>query len=535
LQAWEKYLVNDHDKTWILDGVANGFKITNRPVTPTTAHVNNYQSALNNRTAVEKQIREEITEGRYIITDKPATIVSALGAIDKPDGGVRLIHDASRPAGLALNDYAINSSVTYQSVKDAISLVEKDYFMAKVDLKSAYRSVGLHPSQYQYTGLQWHFKNEKTATNIVDTRLCFGARLAPSIFNRLTQAICRIMAQLGYEKTVCYLDDFLVIAKTKDSCMRGLNTLISLLRELGFAISWPKVECPSQSIVFLGVLINSVSMSLHLPEEKVASFKSLLSSFASRKRATCRQLQTLAGKLSWASHVVVGGRIFLQRVLDTIRPLRRSSHKAILSHEFHKDIRWWLEYLDYFNCSYFHTPVRPRIDVCTDASDTGGGIVTSSDWYYMNWDIDLPHFKNMHINSLESASVLAALFRWAPQWEGCDVVIHTDNTTTICAFNKGKCRDSFSMECVRTAFWITECFNIRLQLEHIPGRNNIHADAISRLTNYGHYLYWISVLAVGNSYTPLEVKNWLKGHCTTRTANALLSRFSNSGWSHGDT
>ena len=115
-------------------------------------------------------------------------------------------------------------------------------------------------------------------------------------------------------------------------------------------------------MVFLGVLINSVSMSLHLPEEKVSAFKSLLSSFATRKHATCRQLQTLAGKLSWASRVVVGGRIFLQRVLDTLHPLRRPSHKAILSHEFHKDIRWWLKYIDHFNCSYFHNPVRPIVD-----------------------------------------------------------------------------------------------------------------------------------------------------------------------------
>ena len=202
-------------------------------------------------------------------------ITSTLGAINKPDGGVRLIHDGSRPSGSALNDYATNPSVHYQSVKDKVNLIDRGCFMAKVDLKAAYRSVGLHSSQYKYTGLQWHFKNNNLPTNIVDTRLCFGARLAPGIFNG-TQAVCRIMARLGYEKTICFLNDFLVMAKDKVTCTAGLNTLISLLRELGFAISWPRVECASQSIVFLRVLINSVSISLHLPEEKVSAFKSLL-------------------------------------------------------------------------------------------------------------------------------------------------------------------------------------------------------------------------------------------------------------------
>ena len=91
--------------------------------------------------------------------------------------------------------------------------------------------------------------------------------------------------------------------------------------------------------MFLGVLINSVSLSLHLPEQKVSAFKSLLSSFATRKRATCLQLQTLVGKLSWVSHVVVGGRIFLQRILDTLRPLRRPSHKPFYRMNFTKTIR----------------------------------------------------------------------------------------------------------------------------------------------------------------------------------------------------
>ena len=56
--------------------------------------------------AVEETILGEIAEGNYVITDVKPTIVSALGAIPKPDSSeVHLIHDCSRPVGQALNDY----------------------------------------------------------------------------------------------------------------------------------------------------------------------------------------------------------------------------------------------------------------------------------------------------------------------------------------------------------------------------------------------------------------------------------------------
>ena len=47
--------------------------------------------------------------------------------------------------------------------------------MAKEDLKSAYRSVGIFPSQTQYTGLKWKFSGESEYTYLYDSALPFGA------------------------------------------------------------------------------------------------------------------------------------------------------------------------------------------------------------------------------------------------------------------------------------------------------------------------------------------------------------------------
>ena len=60
--------------------------------------------------------------------------------------------------------------------------------MAKVDLKSAYRSVRISNQSQEVTGLKWTFPNRHDYT-FIDTKLPFGSKLAPGIFHRLSQAV----------------------------------------------------------------------------------------------------------------------------------------------------------------------------------------------------------------------------------------------------------------------------------------------------------------------------------------------------------
>ena len=417
----------------------------------------------------------ELEEGRYVQVTSPPTIISALGAIPKADGGVRLIHDCSQPEGYGLNDYATQEqAIKYQTVRDACGLLDQGHYMAKIDLKSAYRSVALHPSQYSYTGLQWTFKGEQTPRFLVDTRLPFGARLSPSHFHRLTQAVQR-MIQRRNINCIVYLDDFLITSPTFDQCKSDLSTVISLLRSLGWSIAWNKVTGPSQTLTFLGIDINTINMSLSLPQAKVEIYKCVLRDFLTRSRASQKQLQRLLGKLSWASTVVQGGRVYQQRLLDLLRPLRRPSHKVRLSTEFKEDIRWWLKLLEHTNSSPILTKPTAPVHVFTDASQAGAGMITQYDWAYIDWAIDTPHYLIKHINVKETLSVVAAVYRWAPSWQGKHVIIHTDNITTRAAINKGRCKDPQLMYHLRNLFWLSQFYNFTISCHHIKGTTNIEA------------------------------------------------------------
>ena len=161
-----------------------------------------------------------------------------MAAIPKNDGKIRLIHDASQPTGGALNDYAEKGRCVYESVKDANKIIKPNSVMGKIDLLNAYRTVKIHPRHQQWTGLKCRFDGDDHFTYMVDERLCFGARKSPSIFTQLTQAVIRILANMGHSGIVCYLDDFLIslvryvrnMPKIKSSCQNWFYCFFDFIR-----------------------------------------------------------------------------------------------------------------------------------------------------------------------------------------------------------------------------------------------------------------------------------------------------------------
>ena len=86
------------------------------------------------------------------------------------------------PEGKGVNSYIDIESFKFQIVDDAIKLIDKGYFLAKIDLRHAYHSVSIHPSNYKATGLKWAFKVNKQPTYLIDKCLPYGGRSAPGIF-----------------------------------------------------------------------------------------------------------------------------------------------------------------------------------------------------------------------------------------------------------------------------------------------------------------------------------------------------------------
>ena len=422
--------------------------------------------------------------GHYVVTTSKPMIISPLGLVPKSDGGHRLIHDCSLPLGSSVNDNTVLcDKQTYESIDSAVALLKPGYHMAKVDIKAAYRAVAISPSSYAATGLQWSI--DGIPTYLIDTRLPFGARPSPSIFHRISQAIKRMLHRRGFDRVVAYQDDFLVVGDTYQECLDAWMCLMQLLLNLGFNISYNKVEPPTTDIVFLGIEISSKTMQLSLPPAKLRDIRMCLQQFQLRRRASKRQLQSLAGKLNYASRVVRGGRTFLRRLLNAINALRLPCHKARIRGPLLDDIRWWSSFISRFNGTAACVSATEACSVLTDACPMSGGAFCSGDFIYTNWSSDHSHLASAPINYQEAFMAATAIIHWAPYFKDRLVYLYSDNMCTVSIINKCTSRNPAVMTQLRQMFWSSALHNFSVRAIYMPGHKHIMADTVSRLHEPG--------------------------------------------------
>ena len=108
LTAWEEEFQDDVDREFILNGNKHGFDIIDTDANPEPVECSNHKSAQPGSPLYDQvtaQVLKEIQIGHYEVVSEPPRIVSPMGVIPKPDGGIRLIHDCSLPKGNSVNDH----------------------------------------------------------------------------------------------------------------------------------------------------------------------------------------------------------------------------------------------------------------------------------------------------------------------------------------------------------------------------------------------------------------------------------------------
>ena len=173
-------------------------------------------------------------------------------------------------------------------------------------------------------------------------------------------------------------------------------------------------------------------MCLRLPDDKLVQIREELDRFRGRKRASRKQLQSLAGKLNFCASVVYGGRVFSRRIIETINLLKADNHKIRLSGSIRADISWWQSFISDFNGRSLLLDHQPINSVFTDSCQQAAGGIFDGDWFYCNWALDWPLVANLHINSKEVLAVFLAVCRWAPFWRIryvrlCDLNVPREN------------------------------------------------------------------------------------------------------------
>lgn len=314
----------------------------------------------------------------------------------------------------------------------------------------------------------------------VDTVLPFGLRSAPKIFSAVADAVEWMGLQAGISFLLHYLDDFLTMGRANTTeCKQNLDRLVDLCHRLGLPLKWEKLEA---ILVFLGILLDTLKLEMRLPEEKMQELKALISTWLSRQAGKKRELLSLIGKLSHAAKIIVPGRIFLRRMLDTTHKAKHLDHWVHLGHEFKSDLAWWHCFIEVWNGRGMMQSVSakwsPSVSFSTDASGRWGcGACWEDKWLQCAWE---GAWEDKSIAVKELLPILLAVAMWGPWWQGRQGLVYCDNMAVVNIIASNTSKDRTCMHLLRGLHFICAYYNISLRAAHIAGANNLSADAICR-------------------------------------------------------
>ena len=164
-----------------------------------------------------------------------------------------------------INFKHLNQFIPYQHFKmEGLlclrEMLQKDDFMWKLDMKDAYFSVTLHQSSRKYVKFLW------SGSLYEFLCLCFGLGPATRIFTKLLKVFISVLRGMNIG-VIIYLDDMFLMGQTMEEILMSRDTTILLLQHLCFILNLERSSLnPVQEIEILGLTINSVKMTLSLPE-----------------------------------------------------------------------------------------------------------------------------------------------------------------------------------------------------------------------------------------------------------------------------
>ncbi|WAR01576.1 LOW QUALITY PROTEIN: DPOL-like protein, partial [Mya arenaria] len=421
--------------------------------TPSIAIHSNHPSVSTHLDFVRSKVISEIKLGRvkgpYLAPPLPNCICSPLGVVPKKSStSFRVIHDLS----FSRHSLSVNatippehSTVTLETF-DTVARLDagRGALIAKADIEEAFKIIPISPLDYHKLG----FSINKCF--YFGTVLPMGASSSVQIFDAFSSCLQWILQNQFSVKRVSHIvDDFIFVGQRQsDECLSYLNIFFSLAQDIGVPIKHQKTVMPSTLIEVHGILIDTETLTARLPQDKLQTLKSLLSTSMKRRKVTLHQLQSILGHLNFACKVIKPGRCFLRRLYDSTVGVSNKHHFIKLSAECRADLNLWYSFLDKYNgCTLL----------------TGDRFISSD---------------TLHLHTDAAGS--KAVFLFGKSWHNKNILFICDNLAVVHCLNSQTSKDPVMMKLIRIivlqALEHIFCFRSK----HIPTAHNTMCDLLSR-------------------------------------------------------
>ena len=255
---------------FILDIIESGYKI---PFfgTPTPFKGKNNASSRLHASFVNDAVNDLLSQNCIQQIKHCPQIINPLSVSIQSSGKKRLILDLRH-----VNQFVYKQKFKCEDIKTILQLIDKDFYLFKFDLKSAYHHIEIHEEHRQYLSFAWDF-GDSVLRYFHFCVLPFGLSSAPFIFTKLMKPLTKCWRTQGIPIAV-YLDDGLGAGKSSIVAKRHALIVHSDLLKAGFIVNAePKsVWDPSQTITWLGYTINTKDNIIQATDKRIKKLQNAL-------------------------------------------------------------------------------------------------------------------------------------------------------------------------------------------------------------------------------------------------------------------
>ncbi|KZS08158.1 Uncharacterized protein APZ42_027944 [Daphnia magna] len=352
--------------------------------------------------------------------------VSGLFVIPKRSGGFRPIVNLKK-----LNKFVKLEHFRMEGMDLLHEMIRQDDFFVKIDLKDAYLTVPIHHGDRKYFQIRW-------ADILYQFRcLPFGLASAAWIFTKLLKPVITFLSKQGL-RSIIYLDDILILNASEKGAGQEYQLAVSVLERCGFLINLEKsVGVPSQVMEYLGLIIDSRSLSLALRREKIVEIRDLCLAMLRRESVSLREIAKILGNLVWAVKAIPFAQAHYRGIqiqyIEGCKTFGNSLQSTVsLDSKSKQDLVWWATNGIRSNGKPM-SATEPDLIIYSDASLSGWGAVFNEVSTRGPWTLS---DRNRHINKLELLAALNGLKAFTSRLRNSTIRLMLDNFTAVHYINK---------------------------------------------------------------------------------------------------
>lgn len=262
--------------------------------------------------------------------------ISNLFLVQKKNGKFRPVINLKK-----LNEYVTYHHFKQETLDTILNNINRGDFFTSIDLKDAYFSIPIHENDRKYLKFIWNGQLYRF------TSLPFGIASAPHDFTTILKPIFAKVRRLGV-MAFYYIDDSLIIASSPVLCSDHCSLLKDTFERAGFQINKEK-SCfiPSTVVIHLGYILDSVSFTVSLTEEKIQKVINLCTEILRLTSVKVRLVSKLLGQIISSLKAVRFGslhyRITEKEKSTFLLAGNDYDDFMILSPASFSEIEWWLK------------------------------------------------------------------------------------------------------------------------------------------------------------------------------------------------